>query len=412
MTTKIGQSRTQAPVADERSPAVSVVIPCLNEAETLESVIRQVQAAIAKGPLDAEVIVADNGSDDGSQEIAARLGASVVHVSERGYGSALRGGIMAARGEFIVMGDADGSYDFSGIDAFVAKLREGNDMVMGNRFKGGIQPGAMPWKNRWIGTPVLSALNRLFFRTRIGDVNCGLRGFTKTAFLKMDLQTTGMEFASEMVIKASLLRMPIAEVPTILRPDGRTRAPHMRPWRDGWRHLRFMLLFSPGWIFMGPGVAMFAIGLVGSALLLRGPLRVGSTVLDIHTLLVMAFLTIVGYQIIVFAVSTRTFATQVGLLPDSPVLSRLYRYVRLETGLLVGGVATLLGLVGLGLAFASWSSVGFERLNPSVTMRQLIPAVVLLALGVQTVFASFFLSMLGMHTSRGVRTQAAAQDRR
>jgi glycosyltransferase involved in cell wall biosynthesis len=393
------------------TPEVSIVIPCLNEAETLELVIREAQRAVVDGRFTAEIIVADNGSSDLSREIAARLGARVVSVVERGYGSALRGGVVAARGEYVIMGDADGSYDFGSIKGFVDQLRAGNDLVMGNRFRGGIQPGAMPWMNRWIGTPVLSALARLFFRTGIGDVNCGLRGFSKVAFDKMNLQTTGMEFASEMVVKASLMRLRVAEVPTVLRPDGRSRPPHMRRWRDGWRHLRFMLLYSPDWVFLVPGVAMFTFGLLGSILLIRSPVRVGTATFDIHTLLVMAFLTILGYQVIVFAVSTRTFATQAGLLPPSKVMSRLYRHVRLETGLVIGGTASLLGAVGLIIAFASWSSVGFERLDPHVTMRQLIPAIVLLALGMQTIFASFFLSFMGMSRAERVHVRPAGETR-
>ena len=399
-------------IADRSAPDVSIVIPCLNEAETIEGVVREVQAAVEKNGLSAEVIVADNGSSDGSQQIAARLGAKVISVVERGYGSALRGGIFAARGRYIIMGDADGSYDFSSIGTFVDKLRQGNDFVMGNRFKGGIQPGAMPWKNQWIGTPALSRIANLFYRTGIGDVNCGLRAFTKPAFVKMNLQTTGMEFASEMVVKASLHRLRIAEVPTILRPDMRTRRPHLKPWRDGWRHLRFMLLYTPAWLFLVPGAAMFVVGVIGSALLLPGPLRIGAAAFDIHTLLLMAFLIIVGYQVIVFAVSTRTFATETGLLPPSPVLSGLYRYVRLETGLLLGGLATLVGLAGVLIAAIAWSRVGFQQLDPDTTMRQLIPAVVLLSIGVQTVFASFFLSMLGLHTSQRGHLEAGVNSER
>ena len=404
MTTKTSDSTSHVRVADRHHPAVSIVIPCLNEAETLEAVLREVQAAIDKGGLNAEIIVADNGSRDGSQEIATRLGARVVSVIEKGYGSALRGGIVAARGKYIVMGDADGSYDFSSIDLFIGKLKEGYELVMGNRFKGGIQTGAMPWKNQFFGNPLLSALVRLFFRSGVGDVNCGLRAFTMPAFLKMNLQTTGMEFASEMPIKALIMRLRIAEVPTILRPDGRSRPPHMRPWRDGWRNLRFMLVYTPGWLFMLPGTAMFAIGVAGTLLLAPGDLQVGAVHLSIHTLLVMAFLMIVGYQLIVFAVSTRFFATRAGLLPESHVLEALYPYVKLESGVVVGAGGTLLGLVGIALAFFSWQSAGLGRLDPYVTMRQLIPAVVLVALGTETVFASFFLSIMGMGRSERVHT--------
>ena len=265
----------------------------------------------------------------------------------------------------------------------------------------------MPWKNQWIGTPTLSGVANLFYRTGIGDVNCGLRAFTKAAFQRMNLQTTGMEFASEMVVKASLNRLRIAEVPTILRPDARSRRPHLNPWRDGWRHLRFMLLFTPAWLFLVPGLSMFGIGLVGSLILVRGRVQVGPATFDIHTLLLMAFLTIVGYQVVVFAISTRTFAAQAGLLPPSQTLMRLYRYVKLETGLVVGAGATLVGIAGVLITSISWSRIGFQELNPDTTMRQLIPAVVLLALGVQTVFASFFLSMLGLHTSQRVQVQAS-----
>ena len=400
---------TSAPRSPD--PEVSIVIPCLNEAETLQPVLQEVRSAIENNNLSAEIIVADNGSIDGSQEIANAFGARVVAVIERGYGSALRGGIMAARGKYIVMGDADGSYDFSSLGHFVDKLREGNELVMGNRFKGGIQAGAMPWMNQHFGNPLLSSLVRLFFRRGIGDVNCGLRAFTKTAFAKMNLQTTGMEFASEMPIKALIMRLRIAEVPTVLRPDGRSRPPHMRPWRDGWRNLRFMLVYTPGWLFMVPGAVMFAIGLAGVVVLARGRVRVGNVAIDIHTLLIMAVLMIVGYQLIVFAVSTRFFATRAGLLPESHLLERLYPYVTLETGVIIGAVATLLGLVGIAIAFISWQHVGLGTLDPYVTMRQLIPAVVLVALGTETMFASFFLSIMGMGRSERVHTvEASAED--
>jgi hypothetical protein len=317
---------------------------------------------------------------------------------------------MSARGKYIVMGDADGSYNFSDINSFVVKLREGYELVMGNRFKGGIQPGAMPWKNQHFGNPLLSSLVKLFFRRGVGDVNCGLRAFTKPAFLKMNLQTTGMEFASEMPIKALIMRLRIAEVPTILRPDGRSRKPHMRPWRDGWRNLRFMLVYTPGWLFMLPGAALFALGLAAMAVLALGDLHIGAVSLSIHTLLVMAFLAIVGYQLIVFAVSTRFFATRAGLLPESPLLERLYPVVKLETGVIAGAAATLVGLAGIILAAASWQHAGLGRLDPYVTMRELIPAVVLLALGAETVFASFFLSIMGMGRSERVHTVEPSGD--
>src|ERR1700704_4045484 len=375
---------------------VSIVMPCLNEAETLAKCIRHAQSAIASGGLSAEIIVADNGSTDGSQQIARDLGALVVDVPRKGYGSALIGGIDAAQGRFVVMGDADDSYDFEEIGHLLDKLREGYDLVVGNRFLGGIQPGAMPWSHRWVGNPVLTLISRVFFHTRVGDAHCGLRGFRKDAYERMTLRATGMEFASEMVIKASLKRMRIIEVPVTLRPDGRSRPPHLRTWRDGWRHLRFMLLFSPRWLFLYPGLALFAAGVLLSALLIPGPLHVGGVRLDVHTLLVAAFLALLGYQLVLFAVFTKIFAVRTGFHPPHPLLEAVFRYVTLEVGLAAGFLMVLGGLVALILAVASWGSVGFGNLDPSLTMREVIPAVVLLALGTQTVFASFFISILSI----------------
>ena len=375
---------------------VSIVMPCLNEAETLAKCIRHAQSAIAKGGLAAEIIVADNGSTDGSQKVATDLGAKVVDVPRKGYGSALIGGIDAAQGRFVVMGDADDSYDFEAIGLLIDKLREGYDLVVGNRFMGGIEPGAMPWSHRWVGNPVLTFISRVFFHAPVGDTHCGLRAFKKDAYEKMRLRATGMEFASEMVIKASLKGMRITEVAVVLRPDGRSRAPHLRTWRDGWRHLRFMLLFSPRWLFLYPGLALFAVGVVLSALLLPGPLHVAGVRLDIHTLLVAGFLSLIGYQLVLFAVFTKIFAVRMGFHPPHPVLEGLFRYITLEVGLLAGALMVLAGIVGLVLAVASWQSVGFGNLDPSLTMREVIPAVLLLAIGTQTVFASFFISILSI----------------
>jgi len=382
-------------------------MPCLNEAETLAKCIRHAQSAIANGGLSAEIIVADNGSSDGSQQIARDLGARVVDVSRKGYGSALIGGIDAAQGRFIVMGDADDSYDFGAIGPLIDKLREGYELVVGNRFMGGIQPGAMPWSHRWVGNPVLTFISRVFFHAPVGDTHCGLRAFKKDAYEKMRLRATGMEFASEMVIKAALKGMRITEVPVVLRPDGRSRPPHLRTWRDGWRHLRFMLLFSPRWLFLYPGLALFAVGVVLSALLLAGPLHVAGVRLDIHTLLVAGFLALIGYQLVLFAVFTKIFAVRMGFHPPHPVLERLFKFITLEVGLLAGALMVLAGIVGLVLAVASWQAVGFGNLNPSLTMREVIPAVLLLAIGTQTVFASFFISILSID----VEGTVAAGDR-
>ena len=376
------------------SVEVSVVIPCLNEVETLATCIQQAQRAIEKAGLSAEIIVADNGINDGSQIVANELGVRVVEVARKGYGSVLIGGINAAQGRFVVMGDADDSYDFASIATIVEKLREGYDLVVGNRFLGGIQPGAMPWSHRWVGNPALTLISRVFFNAPVGDTHCGLRGFSKDAYERMRLRAIGMEFASEMVIKAALKGMSITEVPVILRPDGRSRPPHLRTWRDGWRHLRFMLLFSPRWLFLYPGLALLFVGFLLSALLVAGPLRVGGVRLDIHTLLVAGFLALLGYQLVLFAVFTKIFATREGFHPPHAGLDRLFRYVTLEVGLVVGALMVLGGIAGLVLAVASWHAVGFGNLDPSLTMREVIPAVVLLALGTQTIFASFFISIL------------------
>ena len=392
----IAQREPKQTASTPTAVEVSIVMPCLDEAATLAKCIRHAQSAIAKGGLAAEIIVADNGSSDGSQQIAEDLGARVVDVSRKGYGSALIGGIDAAQGSFIVMGDADDSYDFEAIGPLIDKLREGYDLVVGNRFKGGIQPGAMPWSHRWIGNPILTFISRVFFHAPVGDTHCGLRAFKKDAYEKMRLRATGMEFASEMVIKASLKGMRITEVAVVLRPDGRSRPPHLRTWRDGWRHLRFMLLFSPRWLFLYPGLALFAVGAALSALLLPGPLHVAGVRLDIHTLLVAGFLSLIGYQLVLFAVFTKIFAVRMGFHPPHPVLEGLFRYITLEVGLLAGALMVLVGIVGLVLAVASWQSVGFGNLDPSLTMREVIPAVLLLAIGTQTVFASFFISILSI----------------
>jgi glycosyltransferase involved in cell wall biosynthesis len=386
----------RAEIAAAARAEVSIVMPCLNEAETLAACIQTAQRALEAAGLRGEVIVADNGSADGSTVIARELGARVVEVPKRGYGNALIGGIAAADGAFVVMGDADASYDFSAIGPFIERLRAGDDLVVGNRFSGGIQDGAMPWSHRWIGNPVLSRIGRIFFHAPVRDMHCGLRAFRKDAFERMHLRATGMEFASEMVIKASLKRMRVSEVPVVLRPDGRSRPPHLRTWRDGWRHLRFMLLFSPRWLFLYPGLALFAAGVLLSALLLPGPLRVGGVRLDIHTLLVAGFLALLGYQLVLFAVFTKFFAIREGFHPPHPALERVFKHVTLEVGLAAGALMALAGAVALVAAVVSWQSAGFGNLDPSLTMREVIPAVVLLALGTQTVFASFFISILSI----------------
>jgi glycosyltransferase involved in cell wall biosynthesis len=379
---------------------LSIVLPCLNEAETLAGCIEEAQRALRDHGLAGEVIVADNGSTDGSREIATRLGARLVPVAARGYGHALQAGIAAARGRLVLMGDADGSYDFGHADRFVARLREGWDIVMGNRFAGGIEPGAMPWKNRHVGNPLLSGIGRLFFRCPVRDFHCGLRAFAKVAYERLELRTGGMEFASEMVIKATLLKLRMTEIPTVLRRDGRSRPPHLRPWRDGWRHLRFMLLFSPRWLFLLPGVALIAIGSALGALLVRGPLHVGTVTLDVHTLFFAAMAVLIGFQSVAFAVFTKVFAIQSGLLPADPKFQRWFNWLNLERGLAVGGLLLAAGLVLSLRAVGLWSAHSFGDLAPGGLLRLVIPGGLLLTLGCQSVLVSFFLSILGLPLKR------------
>ncbi len=383
-------------MAERANVELSIVMPCLNEAETLGVCIRKAQGFLREHRISGEIVVADNGSTDGSQGIAERLGARVVAVPTRGYGAALLGGIVQARGRYVIMSDADDSYDLAGLMPFVEKLREGCELVMGNRFRGGIRPGAMPPLHRYLGNPVLSATGRLFFHSPCGDLHCGLRGFDRQAILDLDLRTTGMEFASEMVVKATLHGLRATEVPTTLSPDGRSRPPHLRSWRDGWRHLRFMLLFSPRWLFLYPGAILMLVGFAVGVWLLPGPRRLGGAVFDVHTLLYAAVAIILGFQAISFALFTKIFAISEGLLPEDPRLSKLFRYVTLETGLLVGAALLALGVVGSIYGIDLWKVRAFGPLDPSRTLRVVIPAATALTVGAQTVFASFFLSVLGL----------------
>ena len=349
---------------------------------------------MAQAGIQGEVLIADNGSTDGSQQIAYEEGARVVQVAQRGYGAAIIAGIEDARGRYIIVGDSDDSYDFSDLAGFLDKLRSGADLVMGNRFRGGIAPGAMPTLHRYLGNPVLSFVGRLFFRTSIGDFHCGLRGFSREAILRLGLVTPGMEFASEMVAKAALAGMRITEVPTTLRPDGRDRPPHLRTWRDGWRHLRFLLLFCPRWLFLYPGLTLLAFGLFGFAVLLHGPLELVAIGLDIHSLLYMAAATVLGAQMVQLAVLTKWMGILAGVVPPQRWLKRLGPYLKIETGLILG-----LFLVGLGLAWSAqlvldWRSAGFGAMDPARTMRGAIPAVTLMILGVQAATTALFAGAL------------------
>ena len=381
---------------DRESLELSVVMPCLNEAATVGVCVKKAVDALEQHGIRGEVIVADNGSTDGSQQVAKDFGARVVHVEQRGYGSALQAGIAAARGQFVLMGDADDTYDFSQLGEFVAKLREGYDLVMGNRFRGAILPGAMPPLHRYLGNPVLTGLGRLFFKSPVGDFHCGLRGFRKEAIDRLGLRTLGMEFASEMVVKATAFGLRVTEIPTTLSPDRRDRAPHLRTWRDGWRHLRFLLLYSPRWLFLYPGIVLMALGLAVSAWLLPGPRRVGAIVFDVHTLLFAAMAILIGFQSILFATFTKIFAISEGLLPEDSRLSRVFRYVTLEVGLAGGVLLILAGTGAWVLGLESWRLRNFGPLDLERTLRIVIPGVVLFTLGFQTVLSSFFLSVLGM----------------
>jgi len=375
---------------------ISIVMPCLDEAETLTICIDKAKSFLNAHNIKGEIIVADNGSKDGSQEIAARAGARVVHVISKGYGSALMGGFEAAQGTYIIMGDADDSYDFSNLQGFVDALDEGYDLAMGNRFKGGIMPDAMPFLHRYLGNPVLSGIARIFFENNIGDFHCGLRGFRKQSILDLDLQTTGMEFASEMAVKATMRGLKITEVPTILYPDGRTRPPHLRTWSDGWRHLKFLLLYSPKWLFFYPGTALAIFGLFISILLLFTPVHIGGITLDINTLMYASLLTIIGVQSILFSIFTYVFGVNSNLLPRDQTSDKLLSHVGLEKGLAVGTAMVLLGFASSLGAVIYWSENRFGPIDPAFSMRLVIPGAVLFTLGFEIFFASFFISILNI----------------
>jgi glycosyltransferase involved in cell wall biosynthesis len=387
---------------EEQAEAVelSIVMPCLNEADTLETCVRKAQRALRDNDISGEIIIADNGSTDGSQAIASELGARLVHVEAKGYGSALMGGINAARGKYVIMGDADDSYDFLETPKFVEKLRQGYDLVQGCRLPSGggrVMPGAMPFLHRWWGNPMFSSLSRVWFRAPIHDVYCGLRGFTQEHYRKLDQRCTGMEFATEMIIKSSLYKAKIAEVPITLHPDGRkAHAPHLKTFRDGWRTLRFFLLYSPRWLFLLPGALLIILGLTIGLWLLPGPRKVGNITFDVHTLLYAAAAILLGFQAVSFALFTKIFAISEGLLPEDKRLNKGIRFINLETGLIVGVGLILVGLAGSIYALEVWSERSFGQLNSSQTLRTVIPAMTCLTLGCQVVFSSFFLSVLGL----------------
>ena len=393
--------RTQplnAPLTHDGRPEVSVVIPCLNEAETIETVIREARDALETAGIAGEIIVADNGSTDGSRDLARDAGARVVPVQTRGYGAALMGGIAASRGRYVIMGDADASYDFGSIPAFVEQLRAGNALVMGCRLPAGggqVMSGAMPFLHRWWGNPMFSWMVQRWFRAPIHDVHCGLRGFTRELYDALELRCTGMEFASEMVIKTALSSARMAEVAITLRPDQRSRRPHLRTFRDGWRHLRFYLMYSPRWLFLLPGIALVLLGVMGYALAMPGA-RVAGAELDVNALLFSSLFVILGYQSVLFAILTKSFAVAQGLLPPTRQVERFFAVFNLERGLVAGALLTVVGAALLAVVLAQWAASDFGPLDYRATLRLSIPGVMFTALGMQTLLFSFFASILGL----------------
>lgn len=388
---------------------LTVVMPCLNEAETVATCVRKAVEFIERSGVSGEVLVADNGSTDGSRQLAEQAGARVVPIPERGYGNALMGGILAARGEYVIMGDADDSYDFTNLMPFIVELRKGYDLVMGNRFKGGIGPGAMPPLHKYLGNPLLSFIGRLFFRSKIGDFHCGLRGFRRDSAIKLGLQATGMEFASEMVVKATLAQQRITEVPTTLVKDGRTRAPHLRSWRDGWRHLRFLLLFSPRWLFFVPGLVLLVVGLGLGAAVATGPLVIGGVSFDVDTLVACGACVDIGFQAILFWLFTQVYAGAEGFLPEQPRVQTLLGKLSLERGLLTGAAVGIAGLVGLIFSLTYWQGHAFGHLNYEHALRLMVPSVTALVLSCQLILGTFFLSILGIKQTRHVPVGAKAE---
>ncbi|MEN9499970.1 MAG: hypothetical protein RIS83_1789 [Pseudomonadota bacterium] len=379
---------------------LTILMPCLNEAETIAICVRKAMHYLAEQGISGEVLVADNGSTDGSQSLAEALGARVIAVAEKGYGAALMVGIKAAHGRFVIMGDSDDSYDFTALDPFLLKLRAGYDLVMGNRFKGGIRPGAMPPLHRYLGNPVLSFIGKVFFKSPISDFHCGLRGFSRSAMLALDLRAPGMEFASEMVVKATINGLKITEVPTILSPDGRSRPPHLRSWRDGWRHLRFLLIFCPRWLFLYPGALLFLLGGATMLALLPGPRMLGPITFDIHTLLYASGGVVMGFQALQFWVFAVFYGMQTGVMPAGSLMKRAFTHFALEVALIVAAIF-LIGGFSLGLStLAIWGAEGFGSLSAGLMVRQAVGSVTAMVLGLQLAFGAFFLALLGMMGAR------------
>jgi len=380
---------------------LTILMPCLNEAETLATCIRKARAFLDRARIAGEVLIADNGSSDGSQQIAAESGADVVPVAQKGYGAALLGGIAAARGRYIIMGDADDSYDFGALEAFVSRLRGGADLVMGNRFQGGIEPGAMPVLHRYLGNPVLSFIGRLFFRIKTGDFHCGLRGFNAESIRKLDLQTSGMEFASEMVVRSALAGLRIEEVPTTLKPDGRSRPPHLRTWRDGWRHLKFLLVYNPRWMFFIPGTALLVLGALLGTLLMFGPLQViGNLSLDINTFVAACFMVVTGVQLLTFGAISRYYAGITGILPPNRRSDWLTRTISTDRLAANAGICFAGGALFFGYAVSRWASLGFGPLEDPEIPRVVVLGLSLIVISLQAFFSAFLLGVLEVPVKR------------
>jgi len=379
---------------EEREIELTILMPCLNEAETLEICIKKAMSFLTDNNVDGEVLIADNGSTDGSQEIAIRNGARVANIAQKGYGSALRGGSENARGRYVIMGDADDSYNFLNLMPFLEKLREGYELVMGNRFKGGIEKGAMPPLHKYLGNPVLSFIGRIFYPSDIKDFHCGLRGYNRASIQSLQLQTTGMEYASEMVVQATLHKLRMIEVPTTLSPDGRSRPPHLRSWRDGWRHLKFLMMYSPDWTFLYPGLILSVIGLVMMVAIGIGPTKIGNVNFGINTMMYGSASLLVGVNISLFSMFTKAYALSSGFIPNSPKTIGIFEKFTVEKGVVIGVVLTVLGIAATILAFVIWGNNSFGQLQPESIMKITIPATTLIAIGIELIFASFFLGIL------------------
>lgn len=372
---------------------LTILMPCLNESRTLKTCIDKAMKFLNDNNIDGEVLIADNGSTDGSQDIAKNAGARVVDIPEKGYGAALIGGCNAAFGKYVIMGDSDDSYNFLNLMPFVEKLREGYELVMGNRFKGGIEKGAMPPLHKYLGNPVLSFIGRVLYRSNIKDFHCGLRGYNRESIMKLNLHTTGMEYASEMVVQATLHKLKICEVPTTLKKDGRDRPPHLRSWSDGWRHLTFLLMHSPNWLFLYPGFLSFVIGLLISAKIVINPIIVNNVRFDVNTLVYSAVATIVGFQLILFYVLTKKYATLTKFIPITKIDKYLIKFT-MNRGIFIGAILFLIGLIGSIVAICIWSNAGFGNLESSKMLRLTIPMLILFVCGIQLMFSSFFLGIL------------------